>query len=239
MKRLLGIALALAGAPALASTFTIDNLGNLAQPDFHLLAQDLGAALSYKPLEPSDPLGLTGFDIGAALTATTLQNTETVQKAISSGTVFNTLPVPTLRAAKGLPFDIDVGLLYAKIPSSNIKITGGEIRWAALAGNAAVPAVAVRYSATHLSGVPQLSTSTQSLDVSVSKGFLILKPYVGVGEVWSKTTPSGIPTLAAESITQAKVFGGVDLNFGIFNVVVEGDSTGGVKSYGAKFGFRF
>jgi hypothetical protein len=239
MKRILVLVLALAGAPAFASTFTIDNLGSLAQPEFHALAQDLGAALSYKPLEPADPLGITGFDIGLAMTATTLQDTASVQKAIGSGTVYNTLPVPTLRAAKGLPFDIDVGILYSKIPSSNIKLVGGEIRWAPLPGNVALPAVAVRLAATSLSGVPHLTQSSQSLDVSVSKGFLIFKPYIGVGEVRSQSTPDGIPGLAKETVTQSKVFAGINMNFGLMNIVLEGDTTGSIRSYGAKFGFRF
>jgi hypothetical protein len=243
MKRtpylLLAAAAALAGTPAFASSFDINNLQNLAQPEFHVLAQDLGAALSYKPLEPADPLGITGFDIGLAMTATSLKDTATVQKAIGSGTVYNSLPVPTLRMAKGLPFDIDLGLLYSKVPSSNISLTGAEIRWAAMAGNVALPAVSVRLAATSLSGVTQLSQRTQSLDVSVSKGILLFKPYIGVGEVWSQSTPHGVPALSEEKLTQSKVFAGLNMNFGLFNIALEGDRTGSVSSYGAKFGFRF
>jgi len=239
MKRTLALLAALAGTPALASSFDINNLGALAQPDFHVLAQDMGAAFSWKALEPADPLGITGFDIGLAVTGTSLQDSTTVQKAVSGGTVYNTLPVPTLRITKGLPFDLDLGILYSKVPSSNVTFSGAELKWSALSGNVALPAVSVRLAATALSGVQQLTQRTQSLDVEVSKGFLFVKPYAGVGEVWSQATPSGVAGLAKESLTQSKVFVGVDCNLGLVNFVVEGDRTGSVSTWGAKFGVRF
>jgi len=240
MKRALALlALCTAGTPALCSTFDINNLQNLSQSDFHSLAKDLGAALSYKPLESADPLGIVGFDVGVAVTSTSLTDTAAVQKAINSGTVYNQLPLPTLRVNKGLPLDIDVGLLYSKVPSSNISFYGGELRWAALAGTAVSPAVAVRLTATRLSGVSQLSQTTHSADVEVSKGFAFLTPYLGAGEVWSTATPRGVLLLAQEKLTQSKVYGGVMFQFGLFNMDLEADTTGGIRSYGAKFGLRF
>src|SRR6266702_4770743 len=64
---LLGISL-----PAVAGD--INNIQALSQPNFRLLSEDLGAALSYKPLTPTAPLGITGFDLGIAATSTKLQN---------------------------------------------------------------------------------------------------------------------------------------------------------------------
>ena len=99
MNRVLAtLCLVFASFSAMAAGFDINSLQNLDQQQFHELAQDLGAALSYKPLEPADTLGVGGFDIGAVLSATSLANTADVQKAISGGTVYNTLPVPTVRA---------------------------------------------------------------------------------------------------------------------------------------------
>ena len=53
---------------------SIDQLQNATQNEFRLISEDLGAALSYKPEIPTTPLGLTGFDIGAAISVTKLQN---------------------------------------------------------------------------------------------------------------------------------------------------------------------
>ena len=59
----------------------INQIQTLTQDDFHKLSQDLGAALSYKPLTPTAPLGITGFDVGIAVTATKLKNSDVLQKA--------------------------------------------------------------------------------------------------------------------------------------------------------------
>jgi hypothetical protein len=240
MSRTLASLLLAAGAgPAAASGLTIDNLQSLSQSDFHLLAEDLGAALSYKPLIPAAPLGITGFDIGIGVTATSLKNTDVVQKAVTGGTVGSVLPIPTLRVDKGLPLDLDIGLAYGKAPDSNISFYGGELRWAILPGSIALPAVALRVAATALTGVDQLKFNTQSVDVSVSKGFALATPYAGVGEVWVHATPQGIAALASDSFVKTKLFGGVNLNFGLANFLVEVDTVGSVPSYGAKIGVRF
>jgi hypothetical protein len=239
MKRILITAgLALSSSAALASSFEINSLQNLSQLEFHELSEDLGAALSYKPLEPADPLGITGFDVGVAVTGTSLINTGAVQKAVSNATVFNTLPVPTLRAIKGLPYNVDVGVMYARVPSSGINLYGGELKWAFLPGDVVLPAVALRASITRLDGVSQLGFETYSADVSISKGFLLFTPYAGVGEVWSRSATDGLP-LQQVNLTQNKFFAGVNMNFGLANVVIEGDKTGPIHTFGAKLGFRF
>jgi hypothetical protein len=210
----------------------------LTQAEFRLLSEDMGSLVSYKPLIPSEWTGLTGFDIGIAVTGTALENRAVWQTASGGSSVPSTMPVPTLRLHKGLPFNMDIGVMYAKVDSNNIEIAGGELRWAMLPGSTAVPAVAVRASYTALSGVDRLKFNTLGLDISVSKGFAFLTPYVGVGTVKVKSTPDG-GGLTRESITQGKVFGGLNMNFGLVNLVFEGDKTGKATSYGAKFGFRF
>ena len=188
---------------------------------------------------PAEPLGITGFDIGLAVTATKLQNRAAFQTAASGASVGATLPVPTLRVHKGLPFDIDLGVAYAAVPSSNIKLIGGELRWAVLSGGVATPAVALRASMTSLSGVNQLKLNTTGLDVSISKGFAMFTPYAGIGTVRVKSDPKGTAGLTTESFSQGKVFGGLNLNLGLVNLALEGDKTGDATSYGVKFGLRF
>ena len=236
--RHLAIVATACAAPLAAHADNIDSLQLLNQHEFRLLSEDLGAALSYKGLVPAEPLGITGFDLGFGVTGTSLKHQELLSKAGSGADVSGTLPVPTVRFYKGLPLDIDVGLMYSAVPSSNIKLYGGELRWAVMPGSTLLPAVAVRASTTRLSGVDQLDLSTTSLDVSVSKGFAMLTPYGGVGQVWTRSTPKGVPTLAGESFTQTKVFAGVNINLGV-NLAVEVDNTGGINTYGVKLGARF
>lgn len=217
----------------------LDALQLLNQNQFRLLSEDLGAALSYKPLTPAEPLGITGFDVGIAVTGTRLRNAGIFDIATSSGNLPSYLPVPTLRAHKGLPFDIDVGLMAGMIPGSNVRFYGGELRYAVIAGNVALPAVAIRGSYTRLNGVDQLDLDTKGIDLSVSKGILNFTPYGGVGRVWVKSTPNGISTLSGESFGLNKVFVGVNMNLLLMNLAVEADRTGEATSFGIKAGLRF
>ena len=222
-----------------ANAAEINSLQLLSQAEFRGLSEDLGAALSFKPLIPAEAMGITGFDIGFAVTGTRLQNRAAFEKAAAGSSVPATLPVPTLRVHKGLPFDIDVGVSYAAVPSSNVRVIGGELRWAMLAGSTLTPAVALRASVSSLSGVDQLKLRTTGLDISVSKGFALLTPYAGIGTVRVKSETDASGNKTPESFSQTKVFAGLNLNFGLTNLAFEGDKTGDAISYGAKFGFRF
>src|SRR6267378_1109414 len=221
--------------PAAASN--IDQLQNLSQPQFRALSEDLGAALSYKPLTPTTPLGITGFDLGLAVTATKIKNSDLLQRAGAGN--HSTLPVPSLRVHKGLPLGLDVGVMVGAVPGTNIKLYGGELRYAIVPGGAALPAIGIRGSYTKLTGVDQLDFDTKGVDLSISKGFLMFTPYGGIGKVWASSTPNGIPALSKESLSLNKVFVGANLNFGLMNLAFEGDRTGKASSYGAKLGFRF
>ena len=223
--------------PAVAAN--IDTLSALGQSEFKLFSEDMGAALSYKGVIPAEPLGITGFDIGLEVTSTKIKNSTLWSKATGNSSTLNSLPLPKLHLHKGLPLNIDVGAFYSSVPTTNIKLYGGELRYAILEGGVAAPAVAIRGSLTKLSGVDQLSFSTKGLDVSISKGLAMFTPYAGVGRVWVSSTPNGVPLLAKETFQQSKFFVGGNLNFGLMNLALEYDKTGTAPSYSAKLGLRF
>jgi hypothetical protein len=235
LKRGLVIAsLCAVSLPVGAKDLNIQLLNN--QSQFHALSEDLGAALSYKPLTPTAPLGITGFDVGIAVTSTKLQNRAIFAQA---GADVSNAAVPSLRVHKGLPFGIDVGVMAGAVPGTNIKLYGGELRYAIVSGGVAMPAIGIRGSYTKLSGVDQLDFDTKGVDLSISKGFLMFTPYAGVGKVWVASTPNGNPALSKESLSLNKVLVGINMNFGLTNLAFEGDRTGKATSYGAKLGFRF
>lgn len=225
-------------SPAYAAD-DIDNLSALIQTQFKSLSQDLGAALSYKPVSPAEPLGLTGFDIGLEITGTELKHSDVWKTATTSNSAPSTLPVPKLHLIKGLPLNIDVGVVYTSVPSTNIKLLGGELRYAILEGGVATPAVAVRGTMTKLSGVDQLDFSTKGLEVSISKGFAMLTPYAGIGEIWVDSKPDATTGLKDESFQQTKYYAGANINFALLNLALEYDNTDSVNSYSAKLGWRF
>jgi hypothetical protein len=217
----------------------IDSIGNLSQSEFKSFSEDIGSAVSYKAVTPSEPLGILGFDLGLEVTETKLQNPALWTSATSNAFTSNSVVLPKLHLLLGLPFKFDVGAFYSEAPSTNIKLYGGELRYSIIEGGTATPAVAIRGSLSKLTGVDQLSFSTKALDVSISKGFAMFTPYAGIGEVWSDSTPNGISTLTKESFNQNKIFVGGNLNFLFMNLDLEYDKTGSDQSYSAKLGFRF
>lgn len=216
----------------------LDNLAGLAQSGFRLLSEDLSATLSYKPIIPAEPLGITGFDLGIEVSATKLANPIAFDTASSGGSA-TTLYLPKLHIHKGLPFGLDIGASYASVSDSNIKVWGTELRYAILKGGTASPALAVRASYSALEGVEQLKLTTTGVDLSISKGLAFFTPYAGIGRVWVKSTPAISTGLAPEDFELNKVFVGLNMNLAVLNIAVEGDKTGDATSYGIKLGWRF
>lgn len=223
-------------APALAAE-NIDQINLLTQAEFRALSQDLGAAVSYKAVVPSETLGLTGFDLGAEVTATKLQNQAAWDRA-SSGTAPRTVYVPKLHVHKGLPAGFDIGAFYSTVPSTNIDLWGAELRYALIQGGPAIPAVGLRGTYSRLSGVEQLDFITRGVELGISKGFALVTPYAGIGRVWIESEPR-VGTLQAEKFSEDKYYAGLNFNFVLGNLALEGDRTGDATSYSVKFGFRF
>jgi hypothetical protein len=212
-----------------STTFAADNdivlLPGYLQSEFKDLSETLGLLISYKPLAPAEPLGILGFDIGVEVTAVDIdQDASFLTKAISDANPPSYFVFPKLHAQKGLPFGIDVGVVYAKIQDSNIGLIGGEVKWAILKGSVATPALALRGSYTTLLGVGSLDLSTYGVDLSASKGFAFLTPYIGVGQVWiqSEANVPGL-NLSDESLSRTKGFAGLKAKLLLLSLVAEAE----------------
>jgi len=231
--------------PAMAAT-TI-NIDRLGQAAFKSFSEDFGMAFSYQAVSPAAPLGdkLPGFDAGVEVSYVKLDKSASYYQLMETvGDLPNALVLPRIHVQIGLPIiPIDLGVSYVSIPSSDMKLTGYEIKYAVLEGGLAMPAVAIRGAYTKLSGVDVLDLSTKSLDISISKGILIFTPYAGVGQVWITSEPhakSGIGTLLKkEDITKTKAFVGTKMKiFPFVNLVVEG-AFSNINVYTARLNINF
>lgn len=239
-RRTLAAAIMLVVAPlAQADDIDLTLLGGV-QNDFRLLSEDLGAALSYKPVAPGEPLGLLGFDLGVEATVTNLQNSDVYGRATGSSSTSDVV-VPKVHAHKGLPFRINVDAFYSSVPDSNVELIGGAIGFALVKGGVATPAVTLRATASKVTGVDQLDFDTQGVELTISKGFALVTPYAGIGRLQVTSEPKGVAALALakEEFDLDKAYVGVNINLGLANLAFEGDQTGDATSYSAKFGFRF
>jgi len=208
----------------------------LSQTDFDGLSQDLGAVTSYKQLQGSSSEGIAGFDLGLNLADTQVSHNTAWSDA--TGSSVSNVPFANVTLSKGLPFGFDIGGEYAFVPGSNVHLYGVEGRYAILDGGLTEPAVSLRAAYTHLTGVDDLSFHTTSLDVSVSKGFGPITPYVGVGEVWTNSSPDASTGLSNSNSSNAEFFAGVSFNLGV-HLSLQYDHLAGNSTYTVKLGFGF
>ena len=244
---LMVLILSLSAAPAMAK-ITFDFSSGYTQSQFKDFSTELGLAISYVPLAPAEPLGgkvLPGLDIGVEATAIKIdKNASYWQGAVSNpGDLPDNLIFPKFHAQLGLPVvPIDFGFVYAKVPGSDIKYMGGEIKWAFLRGSTLSPAIAIRGAYTKVSGVNVLDISTKSLDLSISKGFAVFTPYAGIGAVWISSKPindADVIGIAKEDVTETKSFVGLKITLlPVFNIVAEADFAK-VNEYSLRLNLHF
>ena len=222
-----------------ASAGDLSNLGALTASEFRTVSEDLGAAVSYKPIVPTEPQGITGFDLGFEVTGTDIsRSAAALRKAGASDSPMDTLMSSRVHLHKGLPLGFDIAAFMGNVSAINVNLVGAELRYALLAGGITTPAVGIRGAYTNMNGANQLSLNTRSLDVSISKGFLMLTPYAGIGQVWVDSSPSA-GTLGKESFAMGKMFAGVNMNMGLLNLAFEADRTGNTSTWGAKVSLRW
>jgi hypothetical protein len=213
-KSLLFMTTLLVMTAANALAWDIKIPGSYVQSEFKDLTKELGSAIAYRNLAPAEPLGITGFDVAAQVSAISLDHNSSFWKNVSSNAP-SYAAYPSVRARKGLPFGIDIGAMYTYVPDSDIKVYGVEVSKAILEGSIATPAVGVRGTYTKLAGVKDLSLQTAGIDASISKGFLFLTPYAGAGMVNINGKYDGSlagVTLKKESFWQPRGFVGLKIS---------------------------
>jgi hypothetical protein len=237
VSTLLSAACLAAGLGSQAVAGDLSNFSTLNQTEFLALSKDVAAATSTKQLEPATPMGFAGFDVSGSTAVTQTQATGAWSKVTGSDTKH--LPLIKLSATKGLPWGVDVGLFTAKLPTTNVTVSGLHAKYAIINGNSVMPALALRASHSRMGGVSQMELSNTSYDLLISKGFIGFTPYAGVGTVRSKADVKGVATLSGESFSQTKTFVGASWNVLLLNLSGEYDRTGQTSTYSLKAGLRF
>ncbi|UCD84594.1 MAG: hypothetical protein JSU92_15220 [Deltaproteobacteria bacterium] len=251
MKRFLFVMLIVGGisVPAWGGDNDIDlkNFIDLTDPQgaFEDLSRDMGYALNLIPLAPAEPLGITGFDIGAELSLIDIdQRIPYWVNSVSDREPPPYLAIPKVHVQKGLPAGIDLGAIYAGTPKSNIQLIGAELKWAFIDGSMVMPALALRGSYTRLLGVDQLNFQTQGVDLSISKGLPFLTPYGGVGGVFVQSEtkdlppPSNLLDLEKVNVALFKGYVGLRISLTFINFTAEVDFAE-VNSYNFKLSAGF
>lgn len=234
MKFAVAAAAALLSTGAAAADFS--SIGSLTQGEFHDLAEDLGAAFSYKGVTPATPLGVLGFDLGLEVSDTRLEHSSLLERA--GGGSSSDIVVPKVHFTKGLPAGFDIGGFVGGSTQLDATLLGLELRYAVIDDTLTTPAVGLRLAGTHTSGMGDLSLYTASLDAMVSKRFTVFTPYAGIGAV--RVAASAKNTgLSDETLTHGRGFLGAQFNFVGANLAFEAERMGSNTSLSAKVGIRF
>lgn len=231
----LGLGLAACTAAHADSDFQLQPGGTQAQ--FRSVAKDIAATLDYKALGPAEAGGITGFSIGAFATYAPTSDKSAWQAV--TGEDIAEIGMVGLAANKGLPFNLDIGAFYSQVPRTDANLFGGELRWAVLPGGVATPAVAIRGSYTKLSGEDTLDYDAFATDISISKGFLFLTPYAGVGYSWGTVSPDPVFGYDDEDVKQAKLFVGARVALGFLQLTPEYTRAGDTDAYSLRMSIGF
>jgi hypothetical protein len=233
MRLLAAAAIAACALPAAAADFA--NLGALSQDEFKRVAEDLGAAFSYKGVTPAKRLGPVGFDIGVEVTQTQIENSSLFARAGAGDQ--SSVIVPKLHVNVGLLAGIDIGAFIGGSGDLDATLAGADVRFAILQDTLTTPAIALRVSGTRTNGM-EVRVVTVAADLMVSKTFTAITPYGGAGFARVSAKPQG-SALQEATFNRSRVFGGVNLNLAIANFAVEAEKMGDNTSYSAKIGLRF
>lgn len=243
MKKWLVFLLLFWAVPAMAGDIYFQP--GMTQQLFKDFSKDAGGILLYRAVAPATPLGLTGFDIGVEVTATDVNTGKDYwKKAFNNQNSPAYILTPKLHVQKGLPFGIDVGLVYSKVPDTDIQYLGGEVKYAIFEGGPVWPALAVRGSYTQIMGVNQLDFKTYGLEVAASKGFGVgvkITPYMSIGEYWAESTPKNLPAgiqLSSENFAMTRYAAGAKLQILLFSITAEVDYVQ-VPSYTLRVGLTW
>ena len=247
------IALGIASSAQAWGTLTLKDSeggGTVTQNQFDSACRELGLASAVIPLAPSEPLGLTGVDVGLGFSVVDIRDEEEFWKAAAERNPSPVFILPQIIVRKGIPCGIDLGVSYTPVVIGNdYSLVGAEAKWSFLEGSMLTPALAVRLDYHRLIGTDDLTLQTTCGDISISKGFGPITPYTGIGMVFIFAHPDAPEycdphsfdqcspeALEPAELRELKGYAGVRLTLGCIQVNPEIDLARDFLIYSLKFG---
>lgn len=213
---------------------------NITQSDFNTVIDELGIITAYNAIGPAETLGITGIDLGLAVTSYDI-NSSAWDAAVSDGNASSHLTVSQISARKGLVHGFDIGAAYSWDTSGDLSIFGGEVRKSLIEGSTLMPAISVMGHYSLLNGVDDIDLSAYGVDLGISKGFAIFTPYAGIGQVWydGEETNDSITTISDRSSSQTRSYLGMRIGLLPFMSVTAQAEFAEVDSYSLSLNLGF
>jgi hypothetical protein len=230
--------LLLAAAPAAASW---EVNGNATPGDFHAFDQRFSGDAYFFPLHDAHPIGLTGFEAYAEATYDSdFDNQSFNTTAVNGSYPGSFLSIARVGLRKGLPGGLDLGVAYGKALGSDIKFISAEAEYAILSGGLLSPALALRLTGTRTMDDKAYGLDQYGAELLLSKGFVVLTPYVGAGLATSRgTLDSPLGTTLRDNRTFPVLYAGLTLNLLIPKIHFEVEKGGTATQAAVRVGLGF
>ncbi len=216
----------LAALPAAASW---EVNGNATGEDFRAFNRRFSSDAYFYPRHGAAPLGLLGFEAYADATYDKSFGGQSFNgTAVRGNFTGDVLSVARVGVRKGLPGGFDLGASYGKALGGDVTLVSGEVQYAILNGGLVSPALSVRVTGTRTIDAKAYHLDQYGAELLLSKGFVVLTPYIGAGLVRSQgTLDSPLGGSRQETDTRGVLFAGVTLNLLVPKIhfeVEKGDS---------------
>ena len=214
------VLLALLALARPAAAWTVD--GDAPKSDFELFSRRFASDAYFYPLHGAAPLGLAGFSVFVEASYDGRFGSQPfAATTIRGGLTGDSLVVGRAGIRKGLPGKIDLGVAVSQAFDGDVKLGSAELSYALLGGGAATPAVGIRLTATRTLDARAYTLDQEGAEVLVSKGFVLLTPYLGAGIVHSRGRLRNNLRELSTSDNHGIAYAGLTLNLLLPKITVE------------------
>jgi hypothetical protein len=227
------------------SSCFFDLHSELTQDQFKEFAGELGSILRFRQVGDTAPLGKGNFDIGMQYAVTPIDDSKgawnnTMSHPQADHYLGDSIAFPRIVGRYGVTDRVDVGAWGGVDPHSNYGMIGMDTKIALIQQGPTRPVtVSIRPSVTSLLGPAEVWVGNASLDLSVSRSFGSLSPYVGGATTASRAVErSPDVNLKPANATDSVGYAGVAYRWRPLLLSAEVEK-GRLVSYAFRVGTRF
>lgn len=210
----------------------------LLQGDFNTLIDEMSVVTAYHSVAPAAAPGIVDLDIGASFSSYNIDR-GVWGRAAQDGSAPSRLNMMRLHARKGLPQGFDIGVTYSQGSNNDIGALGGEVRKSLVDGSAIAPVVTISGHYSTLVGVDDIDLTTYGVDLGISKGFLMLTPFAGIGQFWYDGSDNTELDLSSRDSSQTRSYLGVRMGLLPFMSVTAQADFSEISSYSLRLNLGF
>lgn len=182
------------------------------QQDFDAFGQDMLAAFGYKVLAPATPMGLTGFSVGGYGSIVTVHDRDADERL--TGSAPHLIGVTGVTLEKGIPYVGKFIGQYGWVPGTSAQVWSVALQGVWLHEDVVLPSIATTFSYSGAQHINTFNWHSQSIDVEISKRFVFVTPFAGIGYAWSNLDPSYNPSFSMDSIDVDRTMGFIGVRMG-------------------------